>query len=255
MAKDTVEFYDLFAAQYHLIVEDWESEIRRTGEVLTTFLPPTAASGTILDCACGIGTQALALARLGYQVDGSDLSPGAVDRILTEAARRGLSIKAWVDDMRLLAKAPSTDYQAVLCMGNSLAHLEDEADLRATLRAIHDRTKPGGKILLGFRDYRPYRGPGCTPMPAPVVYSAGANRRIFLQVWDWLDERHYCNHVFISQQEGGSWKDTHLVSTFRVHPPEEIVALAETTGYREIQVLVSGAPGWEMITIVGTKAG
>jgi SAM-dependent methyltransferase len=253
MVKDSAEFYDLFAAQYHLIVEDWESEIRRTGEALAPFLPPCEASGSILDCACGIGTQALALASLGYRVDGSDLSPRAVDRILTEAAHRGLSIRVWVDDMRSLAKAPSADYQAVLCMGNSLAHLEDEADLCATFRAIHDRTRPGGKILLGFRDYRPYRGPGCHTMPAPVVYSTGAKRRIFLQVWDWLDEYNYLNHVFISQEQGGAWEDLHIVSPFRVHLPEEVAALAEATGYREIQVLFSGPPGWEMITIVGTK--
>jgi 2-polyprenyl-3-methyl-5-hydroxy-6-metoxy-1,4-benzoquinol methylase len=34
----------------------------------------------VLDCACGIGTQSLGLAKLGYHVTGSDLSADAVRR-------------------------------------------------------------------------------------------------------------------------------------------------------------------------------
>ena len=34
----------------------------------------------ILDCSCGIGTFAIALAKLGYEVSGSDGSPGMIEQ-------------------------------------------------------------------------------------------------------------------------------------------------------------------------------
>jgi len=46
-------------------------------------------SARILDCACGIGTQAIGLAALGYCVTASDLSEGA----LAEAKKRAEKIR------------------------------------------------------------------------------------------------------------------------------------------------------------------
>jgi 2-polyprenyl-3-methyl-5-hydroxy-6-metoxy-1,4-benzoquinol methylase len=53
-----------------------------------------------LDCTCGIGTQALPLARLGYRVTGTDISPAAVKRARAEATMRGLDADFKVSDVR-----------------------------------------------------------------------------------------------------------------------------------------------------------
>src|SRR5262249_14721253 len=71
-----VRFYAALAPQYHLIYGDWRTAIRRQARVLDTLIrrvggdPPLA----LLDCTCGIGTQAIGLALLGYRVHGTDLS-------------------------------------------------------------------------------------------------------------------------------------------------------------------------------------
>jgi len=57
---------------------------------------------SILDAACGIGTQALGLAAMGHRVTGSDLSVAAVERARRQARDRGLSIPFSVADMRHL---------------------------------------------------------------------------------------------------------------------------------------------------------
>ncbi len=62
-----------------------------------------AETTTILDVACGIGTQALGLAQLGYQVTASDLSRAAVARARREAAARHLDLRCFVADMRHMA--------------------------------------------------------------------------------------------------------------------------------------------------------
>ena len=54
----------------------------------------------ILDVSCGIGTQALGLAKLKYDVTASDLSPEAVERAKVEAHKRGITLSFSVADMR-----------------------------------------------------------------------------------------------------------------------------------------------------------
>ena len=81
---------------------DWEASIDRQSRALDAIIRSTGGPQprSVLDAACGIGTQSLGLAQLGYQVTASDLSPSAVERAQREASRRGLSIPCSVADMR-----------------------------------------------------------------------------------------------------------------------------------------------------------
>src|SRR5215471_604725 len=72
------ECYDELADHYHLIFENWEASIQRQAAVLGPILEQAcgpARTVRVLDCACGIGTQALGLAQQGFQVSGCDVSP------------------------------------------------------------------------------------------------------------------------------------------------------------------------------------
>jgi glycine/sarcosine N-methyltransferase len=68
------QFYDSMADHFHLIFEDWDASMRRQGAAIAKLLAPPDEAGLILDAACGIGTQSLALAAIGYSVEGSDIS-------------------------------------------------------------------------------------------------------------------------------------------------------------------------------------
>jgi len=57
---------------------------------------------TILDAACGIGTQTLSLAQLGYTILGADLSPAAVAQAKREATVHGRQVAWCVADMQHL---------------------------------------------------------------------------------------------------------------------------------------------------------
>lgn len=54
-------FHDQLAADYHLIYDDWDGATERQGRALDTVIRSALgpAPATVLDCACGIGTQAL----------------------------------------------------------------------------------------------------------------------------------------------------------------------------------------------------
>lgn len=76
------KFYDDFADDYHLIFEDWDASMKRQSNVLdrifvNQFKQPRQEL-KVYDCSCGIGTQAIGLALLGYKVHATDLSHRAV---------------------------------------------------------------------------------------------------------------------------------------------------------------------------------
>jgi 2-polyprenyl-3-methyl-5-hydroxy-6-metoxy-1,4-benzoquinol methylase len=139
-----VGFYDALAPWYHLVHQDWDASIARQGEALGSLLATEWGTSVrrLLDVTVGIGTQALGLAALGYEVAGSDISIPSVGRARAEAARRGLALRCFVSDVRALG-ARSASADAVLACDNSLPHLLSEDEIRA-YRESRDTARPIG---------------------------------------------------------------------------------------------------------------
>src|SRR5262249_50445259 len=150
MAK---EFYDDLAESFHLIFQDWEASLRYQADVLARLLPPQSSDMPILDCACGIGTQAIGLAMKGYRVEGRDPSPASIGRASREAAVRGLTANFRIDDMRNLSTAALGGYGAVLGMDKEIPHLRSDAAIVTTLSCVVDRLWTHSVILLTQRTW------------------------------------------------------------------------------------------------------
>src|SRR4051812_32653480 len=95
-------FYDGFAPDYHLAYADrWDAAVERQGAVLDRLIHAAVPDAhDVLDCSCGIGTQAIGLALRGYAVRGTDLSGGAIARARAEAERLGAPVTFAVADIR-----------------------------------------------------------------------------------------------------------------------------------------------------------
>lgn len=161
--------YDHLASHYHRIFENWYSAIKQQANILPLLLPSLQKSGPLLDCACGIGTQALGLAGLGFDIEGTDISPVEVERARREASSLGLNASFRVDDMRALTTSPAGRYRAILCMDNSLPHLDSDEQIMAALQAMRKRLKPDGVLLLSLRDYEKLMAERPSVMP-PVFF-------------------------------------------------------------------------------------
>ena len=63
-------FYDNLATQYDKLFLDWQATTKEQAEILNRIYQNNGFDNTakILDCACGIGTQAIGIASLGYNV-------------------------------------------------------------------------------------------------------------------------------------------------------------------------------------------
>src|SRR5262245_19535914 len=64
------DLYDRLAPLYHLIFPDWDASIERQADQLAGIIHERWGIGarSVLDVSCGIGTQAIGLARRGFQV-------------------------------------------------------------------------------------------------------------------------------------------------------------------------------------------
>ena len=66
----TQSFYDDMATQYEKLFLDWQSTTHEQAVILDEIFKENGfgMEACILDCDCGIGTQSIGLAALGYHV-------------------------------------------------------------------------------------------------------------------------------------------------------------------------------------------
>jgi SAM-dependent methyltransferase len=119
-------------------------------EVEALALPP-ARGAAVVDLGAGFGMHAIPLARRGAVVTAIDSST-ALLRTLGELAA-GLPVRAVNDDLLRfhahIAEAPS----AILCMGDTIAHLPSFDDVDKLLERVAVDLAPGGVLVLSLRDY------------------------------------------------------------------------------------------------------
>ena len=183
------DFYDRMASLYHLIFQDWDESIERQAGQLTGIIRERWGTGcrTVLDVSCGIGTQAIGLAKRGFVVTASDLSVGAIARAKVEAQRRAVEIDFSICDMRAAYAHHRRQFDVVISADNSITHLLNDDDLLLALRQMYDCTRPGGGCLLTVRDYdREERGTGLVKPYG--VREEGEKRYVIFQVWDFVDQ-------------------------------------------------------------------
>lgn len=235
MQTEPAAFYDNLAEQYHLIFENWSRSIERQAGILGPMIESLAGSAplSILDCACGIGTQAIGLARRGHKVTASDISPAALARANREANQRGLTIKFSVADMRDLSSIEETGFEAVIAADNALPHLLGLGDLAEAVRQMAGKLKPSGVLLATLRDYDTLIQTRPASQP-PAFYSDDRGRRIIHQIWDWEGDE-YVLHFYITAESGTGWVAHHFASRYRALQRAEIFQAIEAAGFEDIQ--------------------
>jgi 2-polyprenyl-3-methyl-5-hydroxy-6-metoxy-1,4-benzoquinol methylase len=246
-------FYDELAPYYHLIFEDWDRSIERQAGPLNSLLGARLGAGPlrVLDCACGIGTQAIGFARHGHQVVGSDISSSAVDRARREALRRQLDVSFYVSDMTSLAEMQDRGFDVVAALDNALPHLS-AAQVEIAVRAMGAKLRPGGLFLASTRDYDALIVERPT-VQGPAFYGELEDRRIVHQVWDWMDRERYTLHMYITRRADGRWDSHHFVSEYRCLLRAELSRALEGAGFEEIRWLASEESGFYQPLVIARR--
>jgi SAM-dependent methyltransferase len=228
-----VGFYDDFAADYHLVYGgNWESAVERQGKVLDALIQAELSGArSVLDCSCGIGTQAIGLARRGYRVVGTDISKRAIERARREARRLGTEASFAFADFRDLSRIDG-EFDVVISCDNAVPHLLDADDVPKALGQMRGKLRPGGLLVITMRDFdaalmeKP-------PTTLPIIV-AGPPRRVLVRLADW-DEDQPCYTVrflVLTDREDG-WELTEHTTRYRAITRNELSTAATTAGFAE----------------------
>jgi SAM-dependent methyltransferase len=228
------DFYDQLAEDYHLIYGDWSLSVSRQGDALEALVRrylDGAGPLDVLDCSCGIGTQAIGLAERGHRVVGSDLSPVAAARAAGEARRRGLVLTTSAADMRSLPFGDAS-FDIVLSADNSLAHLLTEDDVRRALDGMRRVVRNGGLLVLSAKDYGDARQTR-RHTTVPQVTDTDAGQVVTFQLWHWHDDSIYdFDHVQLLPEDG-TWQVRVRRATSRAWALQELATLVRECGFRD----------------------
>jgi SAM-dependent methyltransferase len=106
-----------------------------------------------IDLGAGFGMHTVPLARAGWRVLAIDSSPTLLSQ-LSEFAN-GLSINARCGELLRFAEYLPADERAdlILCMGDTLTHLETRDAIPELSRTVAACLGPGGRFVATFRDY------------------------------------------------------------------------------------------------------
>lgn len=235
-------FYEDLSAHYHLLYADWDAAVAGQGRVLDGLLVRRLGPGprSVLDAACGIGTQAIGLALCGHRVEGSDLSAAALARAAAEAERFGVALPLRRADLRRPPEAFGRAFEVAAVLDNGLAHFLSQPELEAAAAGLAGVLEPGGLLLASLRDYDRLREtrPAATPLG---LFPEEGGRRMVFQVWDWAEDGEtYEQTLYIVRHRPGGPGDPDKIETLAFRTRSRAIARAEleaalsAAGFREI---------------------
>jgi glycine/sarcosine N-methyltransferase len=218
MPDSTLPAYDAFSSDYDRFV-NWNNRLPFELPFLEKQLASLGALAglRVLDAACGTGMHALALARLGCQVTGADLSHGMVERARANATAAGLPLGFIQAGFGSLSAALSpSSFDALLCLGNSLPHILTPAELSTALLDFAACLRPGGLLLIQNRNFDAVMNRRERWME-PQNHLEDGVERIFLRLYDYLPDGLIDFHIITLRRElDGHWQQQ--VNTTRLFP-------------------------------------
>jgi SAM-dependent methyltransferase len=190
------DFYGDLAHDYEWLFPD--ETVGRQGEfgatspgnqaLIKAAVESLSPGSAVLDCACGIGADAMALARRGLLVTASDGSHSMVAEARRRSQQYGIAMtitqSRWQD---LPARVPGR-HELVLCLGNSLVHTETRANRIAALAGMRKALSPNGTLIVDSRNWELMYKSRPRIVPARQVIEREGVRCSSLYIWTIPDD-------------------------------------------------------------------
>ena len=229
----TQTFYDNMASQYDKLFLDWNATTQEQAVILNKIFNNNgfSTSAHILDCACGIGTQAIGLAALGYPVTASDISDGELVEAKARAESQGVSIRFEHADFCALTDTFSEQFDIVIAMDNALPHMLAGEALETAVRSITGQIKQGGIFVASIRDYDSLLD-SKPPYSPPYIHKTEKGQRVSFQTWVWNGDNYQLTQYIIDDEE--NLQIGKFVCEYRATRREELTNLLLSSGCSQV---------------------
>ena len=245
-------FYDNLASQYDKLFLDWQASTKEQAEILDRIFSNCGfdRSADVLDCACGIGTQALGLANLGYKVTASDISEGELREAERRAERNNVNIRFKRSDFRALSDVFVEKFDIIIAMDNALPHMLTSGDLEKAVKSITNQLATGGMFVASIRDYDALleEKPKYSP---PYIHRSDKGQRVSFQTWDWQGDRYKLAQYIIDDE--GALGVSKFECEYRATRREELTNLLVSNGCSKAEWKFPDETGYYQPVVVAIK--
>jgi SAM-dependent methyltransferase len=185
---------------------DFDAAVAAARAELSQLLSPPVGGALAVDLGAGPGVYALPLADAGFQVLAVDACALLLDELTARAGTRTIvRVQGELTAFRPHIAQPA---DAILCMGDTLTHLQSQAVVEALMADIAAALTPGGVFLATFRDYSGQPPQGAARF-IPVRSDADRILTCFLE----YEPQTVLVHDLLHTRVDGAWKQS--VSAYR----------------------------------------
>jgi SAM-dependent methyltransferase len=228
--------YDDFAANYHWLYSDYVSSGKPALAEHEDILRDAGPKVRILDCACGIGTFAIALAKLGYQVSGSDGSPGMIEQAVIAAGKANVDFPLKCCTWEDLPAHVAGSFDLVFCLGNAIGHTRDGEEMFRSVQGMRAVLSGGGKLVIDSRNWEQIRKHKTRFTPYQWRERAG-QRCLPIYIWNFperFEDAHTIEVLLVFDSDGkvSVRSYTMVYFPFRV---EDLIECLRRAGFTNIQ--------------------
>ena len=248
----TQKFYDSMASHYDKLFLDWKATTGEQAILLQRIFQKYNFDefASVLDCACGIGTQAIGLAMLGYNVTASDISNGEIAEAKIRATNAKVDIRFGNADFRALSDVFSEKFDIVIAMDNALPHMISSEDLGRAVKSISGQIKENGIFVGSIRDYDALLQDK-PPYSPPYIHETEKGKRVSFQTWIWNGDRYKLTQYIIDDEE--TLEINKFECEYRATRREELTNLFIANGCKEVVWLFPEETGFYQPIIVARK--
>ena len=134
------QFYNQIAEKYDFIFP--------LSPAHKTFFASELHGKTILDVGAATGNLTAYLSSQGYEVTAIDLSEG----LIAKAAEKGVTVQ----QLNMLAIDELPTFDNIVCIGNTLPHLDSKTSVQLFLQKAYGQLTQGGKLVLQLVNFQKY---------------------------------------------------------------------------------------------------
>jgi 2-polyprenyl-3-methyl-5-hydroxy-6-metoxy-1,4-benzoquinol methylase len=206
-AAMTDELYGTLAGVYDWLVPDALLAPEGNVAAFAQVVEKLDRGARVLDCAAGTGQLAVGLALRGFKVVATDASCAMIEHTRKLADRHGVDLEAircpW---SKLDRQDWEHAFDAVFCVGNSLAHATGSAGRRAALAAMRAVLRDGGLLVVTSRNWEQLRATRPRLQVTDTLIERDGRHGLVIHAWtipDAWDKPHYLDlAVAIFDQAG-----------------------------------------------------
>jgi glycine/sarcosine N-methyltransferase len=245
MDNQTNAFYDAIADFYPLFYKDWDIQLEREGLTLRSIFRNKGVE-TILDVACGPGTQTIPLAKLGFSVVGVDPSIEMLKKAQRTADEYDASAEWHRADFLSLMDVIDGPFDAIVCKGNSLPHLLTDEEIEITIQTFFELLRPGGVLVIGLRDFEMMLTHRPRFLPGFDHQDDDDTEFITFDIWEWENGPPIIatQNLFIVRGEGKDYQTVKRTVQFRPLSTDELQVVLLEHNFEEID---QTSDRWEQI--------